>query len=96
MNMNRTETTAIQEAVRWACWVLDRTDMPKRKVLKRASLRFGIPAAAVERAVIAERGPDYLSERSERMLSKYRAQHAANACISARSLRPCNRHWSNQ
>jgi hypothetical protein len=93
MNMNRTETTAIKEAVRWACWVLDRTDMPKKKVFRRASLRFGIPAAVVERAVIAERGPDYLSERSERMLSKYRPQYAADVCVSARGLRPFDQHW---
>ncbi|WP_312283439.1 hypothetical protein [Candidatus Igneacidithiobacillus taiwanensis] len=91
--MNGRENAAIHEAVRWACWVLDRTDMPKKQVFRRASLRFGIPAAVVERAVIAERGPDYLSERSERMLSKYRPQYAADACVSARGLRPFDQHW---
>ncbi|MDD3760828.1 MAG: hypothetical protein PHO57_08370 [Acidithiobacillus sp.] len=91
--MNRKEKAVLDEAVRWAGWVLDRTDMPKKKVFRRASLRFGVPAAAVERALIATRGPDYLSKRSERMLSKYRPQYAADACVSARSLRPYDQHW---
>ncbi|MBU2771161.1 MULTISPECIES: hypothetical protein [Acidithiobacillaceae] len=91
--MNRRDKAVLDEAVRWAGWVLDRTDMPKKKVFRRASLRFGVPAAAVERALITARGPDYLSERSERMLAKYRPQYAANACVSARSLRPFDQHW---
>ena len=91
--MNRKENAALDEAVRWAGWALDRTDMPKKKVFRRASLRFGVPAAAVERALIAARGPDYLSERAERMLSKYRPQYAADTCVSARSFRPYDQHW---
>jgi len=91
--MNRREKAVLDEAIRWAGWVLDRTDMPKKQVFRRASLRFGVPAATVERALIAARGPDYLSERSERMLSKYRAQYAADVCVSARGFRPYDRHW---
>ncbi len=93
--MSSKENAAVQAAVRWACWMFDHTDMPKRKVLQRASLRFGVPATAVERAVVAARGPDYLSERSERMLSKYRAQHAADTCVSARGFRPYDKHWKS-
>jgi hypothetical protein len=91
--MSRREKAALDEAVRWAGWVLDRTDMPKKQVFRRASLRFGVCAAAVERALIAAHGPDYLSERSERILAKYRPQYAANACVSARSFRPFDQHW---
>ncbi|MGE0047706.1 MAG: hypothetical protein AB7T01_02060 [Acidithiobacillus sp.] len=84
---------SIQDACRWACWVFDNTDMPKRKVLQRAAQRFGVTAKAVERAIDVAKGPDYLSERSERMLQKYRSEHSAESCQSARSLRPYRSHW---
>lgn len=85
----------LKEAVRWACWVFENTDMPKRKVLQRTAQRFGIPAVAVERAVIAEKGKEYLGERAERMLAMYRPKYAAPSCSSARTMRPYDKHWKN-
>ncbi|MDD3760963.1 MAG: hypothetical protein PHO57_09065 [Acidithiobacillus sp.] len=69
--------------------------MPKRKVLQRASHKFSVPAAAVERAVIVAKGKYYLGERAERMLARYRPNYAADSCISARAMRPFDTHWKN-
>lgn len=94
--MKKTDDPALlKDACRWACWVFENTDMPKRKVLQRASQRFGVPAAALERTVIATKGPDYLGERAERMLARYRQNYAAPSCVSARSMRPFDKHWKN-
>jgi hypothetical protein len=92
--MKRTDANrSLPVACHWACWVLEHTDMPKQKVFRRASQRFGIPAAAIERAVVTILGEVYLSARANRMVEKYHARYAANNSRPSRICRDFDKHF---
>ena len=88
----QTKTMALSNACAWACWVFVSTDMPKRKVLQRASQHFGVSAAAVERAVLSSQGENYLAERAERMVEEYRPRYAASNSRLGCMCRQFDRH----
>lgn len=89
---DQAEANVLSDACGWACWVFVNTNMPKSQVLKRASRRFGIPAAAIERAVLSTLGKDVMAERGERMKEQYMPRYAASNSRTARLCRQIDRH----
>ena len=86
------KTIALSSAYGWACWTFENTDMPKRRVLQRASQRFSVSMAAVERAVVAGMGDDYLAERGERMVEQFKPRYAASNSRFGRMCRQFDKH----
>jgi predicted nuclease of restriction endonuclease-like RecB superfamily len=82
----------LSNACGWACWTFENTDMPKRKVLQRASQRFGVSMAAIERAVLAAMGEGRLAERAERMVEQFKPQYAASNSRLAGMCRQLDKH----
>lgn len=89
----RTNPQALRDAVGWAIWCLDRTDMTAKTVFRKARLRFGVPAAQIERICRERLGETYFWERSERLLERYRPEYSAKQSRTARILQPLRRHW---
>lgn len=64
----------IEQAIGWASWTVQNTDMGFRRVLRRASNKFGATQADVERGVRSELGDEFLHQRGERLRRKYAPQ----------------------
>jgi len=80
---------ALAQACGWACWIFEHTDMPKRKVLRRAAQRFDVSMAAVERGVLKTLGEEFLAER---MVESYRPRFAARNSRIAHVCRDIDKH----
>lgn len=63
---------AMKDAVGWAIWTVQHTDMAMSRILRRASEKFGVPQAAVKRGIRARLGDEYLTQRAERMKAEGR------------------------
>ena len=62
----------IEDAIGWATWTVENTDMGMARILKRASEKFEVKQSEVRRAIYDKFGEEYLSERAERMIAKGR------------------------
>ncbi len=69
------DSSLLQTACSMACEMLEDTDTPKSKVFRYASNEFGVSMAAVERAVKARMGEEWLRERGMQMAMKYGHLH---------------------
>ena len=82
----------LEPAVGWAIWTLQNTSMSKATIFKKARARFGVPAMAIEREVVARLGQSWMDARSADLMAQFRPQHLYDRSLSMRVHYAARKH----
>ena len=86
--MANQKTVASKDALGWAVWTIENTDMPQSRVVRRAAQKFGEPQAAIKRGLEERLSPEFLADRSARMRRQgWERAKAQNPEIAAEARR---------
>ena len=79
----------------WAIWALQNTSMSKATIFKKARARYGVPAMAIERGVVARLGQSWMDARSADLMAQFRPQHVYDRSLSMRIHYAAKKHLKN-